>query len=118
MNKSEIRQSSVEKEASAIIEAIRKWSHFLLCRKFKIITDQRSISFMFNNKSHSKIKNAKILRWRLEMLQYDYEIAFRAGKFNAAPDTLSRVHCASSCDRTLYEIHASLCHPGNIRMYH
>ena len=76
----------MEKEAAAIVEAVRKWSHFLAARRFKLITDQRSIAFMFDGKNHGKIKNAKILRWRIELSQFDYEIVYRAGEFNTAPD--------------------------------
>ena len=79
LTKSELQHSSVEKEAAAIVEAVRKWSHFLAARRFKLITDQRSIAFMFDGKNHGKIKNAKILRWRIELSQFDYEIVYRAG---------------------------------------
>ena len=34
LNGSELRHSSVKKEASAIIEAIRKWKHYLTDRQF------------------------------------------------------------------------------------
>jgi len=50
---------------------------------------------MFDDSNRGKIKNAKIMRWRLELMQYSYDIEFRAGKHNTAPDTLSRVYCAS-----------------------
>ena len=63
LNKSEVKQSSVEKEAAAIVEAIRKWSHFLAGHHFKLITDQRSVAFMYNHKTHAKLKNTKDLRW-------------------------------------------------------
>ena len=42
LNRNKLRQSSVEKEATAIIEAVRHWSHLLTGRFFKLITDQRS----------------------------------------------------------------------------
>ena len=73
---------------------------------------------MYDNKNCGKIKNAKILRWRIELSQYQYEIVYRAGKLNAAADTLSRAYCASLSFSTLYEIHAGLCHPGVTRTYH
>jgi len=38
LTKVERNQSSVEKEAAAIVEAIRMWNHFLLGRKFTLIT--------------------------------------------------------------------------------
>ena len=36
---SERRHCSVEKEAYAIVEAIRRWRHYLMGRLFTIITD-------------------------------------------------------------------------------
>ena len=118
LSKCEQAHSSVEKEATAIVEAVRKWSHLLTGKRFQIVTDQRSVSFMYDNKNRGKIKNAKILRWRIELSQYQYEIVYRAGKLNAAADTLSRAYCASLSFSTLYEIHAGLCHPGVTRTYH
>lgn len=115
---SEVRQSSIEKEANAIVEAIRKWSHFLQGHHFNLITDQKSVAFMYDNKKHSKIKNDKILRWRIELSEYDYDIIYRAGKLNTAPDTFSRAYCASVTNNALYDIHAFLCHPGITRLNH
>ena len=51
-------------------------------------------------------------------MQYSYDIEFRAGKHNTAPDTLSRVHCASMSRSALYDIQSSLCHPGVTRMFY
>ena len=118
LSKCEQAHSSVEKEATAIVEAVRKWSHLLTGKRFQIVTDQRSVSFMYDNKNRGKIKNAKILRWRIELSQYQYEIVYRAEKLNTAADTLSRAYCASLSFSTLYEIHAGLCHPGVTRTYH
>jgi len=65
-----------------------------------------------------KIKNAKILRWPLELAELNFDIVYRAGKYNAAPDTLSRMYCPSLTEQTLYDIHAALCHPRVTRMIH
>ena len=59
LTKSELQHSSVEKETAAIVEAVRKWSHFLAARRFKLITDQSSIAFMFDGKNHGKLKIQK-----------------------------------------------------------
>ena len=62
LDPSEQNHSPVEKEAYAILESIQKWRHYLLGREFKLITDQRSVSFMYNMKRGGKMKNDKIMR--------------------------------------------------------
>ena len=57
---SELHYPPVEKEATAIVEAVRKWRHFLAGRHFTLVTDQRSVAFMIDNRKRSKIKNNKI----------------------------------------------------------
>lgn len=53
---SERKQSAVEKEAHAIVEAVRKWKHYLSGRHFTLITDQKSVAFMFHAMHKSSIK--------------------------------------------------------------
>nr|XP_037870350.1 uncharacterized protein LOC119629239 [Bombyx mori] len=91
LNSSEQNHSAIEKEAYAIVESLKKWRHFLIGRHFKLVTDQRSVSFMFNMKHSSKIKNEKIQRWRLELAAFKYDIIYRPGKENYAADALSRI---------------------------
>lgn len=121
LNDSEKRQPTIEKEASAIVEALRKWRHFLIGRHFLLITDQQSVAFMFNQTHSNKIKNEKIERWRLELSCFRYDIVYRPGKQNLVADALSRVcmhiDTATSHSR-LVELHRSLCHPGITRMVH
>lgn len=60
------------------------------------------------------------MRWRLELLTYDFDITYRAGEENTPADTLSRISMSLStgkCDK-LHELHQSLCHPGVTRMAH
>ena len=75
LNASEKHHISVEKEAYAIVESIRKWRHYLLGRYFRVVADQRSVSFMFNSSHATKVKNDKIMRWRLELSSYSYDIS-------------------------------------------
>ncbi|XP_054285284.1 uncharacterized protein LOC129001850 [Macrosteles quadrilineatus] len=118
LSHSELKHSSVEKEAYAIVESVRKWRHYLLGRHFKLITDQKSVSFMFNSKISGKIKNDKIMRWRLELSSYSYDIVYRPGKLNVAADSLSRVCSMSDKMNRLHQYHEKMCHPGETRMYH
>jgi len=118
LNSNERRHVSVEKEALSIVEAVRKWAHLLTGRHFKIVTDQRSVAFMYDNNNHGKINNDEVLRRRMELSEFDCDIVYRSGKLNAAPDALSRVYCAAMRENTLYNTHVSLCHPGITRLNH
>ena len=40
---------AVAKEATAVIEAVCKWAHFLARQHFKLVTDQKPVAFMFDN---------------------------------------------------------------------
>ena len=109
----------IEKEAAAIVESVRKWRHYLLGKHFTLITDQEAVSFMLNQKHRTKIKNDKILRWRVELSAFSYDVRFRPGKENAAADALSRSPCASmSSSLSLETIHRYMCHPGITRLLH
>ena len=115
---SELTHASIEKEALAIVEAVREWRRYLCGRRFTLVTDQKSVAFMFSSTSRGKIKNDKIQRWRLELACYNYDIKHKPGVENVVPDTLSRVICSSSPSSELYNIHVALCHPGITRMCH
>jgi transposase InsO family protein len=118
LSKGEKCHSAIEKEAAAIMEALRKWKMFLIGKSFKLITDQQALSFIFNMKLSSKIKNDKVARWRIELAPYDYEIVYRPGIENIKADMLSRVCGAIYSPNKLFELHQALCHPGISRMVH
>ena len=117
LSATERRYPAVEKEALAIIEAVRKWNHLLSRQPFIQITDQKSVSFMFDNRKRSKIKNSKIQSWRLELAEFSYAIQYREEKDNVVPDSFTRAHCPA-VSKSLEEIHAQLCHPGVTRLLH
>lgn len=118
LNKSEQKHSAIEKEAYAIVDALRYWRHYLIGRHFEVLTDQRSVSFMFDQNQSNKIKNEKIMRWRMDLACYKFDIIYRPGSTNASADALSRIAASTSVKVDLKDIHIALCHPGITRMYH
>ena len=64
LSPAEHHHSSVEKEVYAVVE--------LVARHFTLVTDQRSVSYMFSKTHKSKIQNDKLLRWRIEMSPYRF----------------------------------------------
>ena len=119
----EMHHSAIEKEACALVEATRKWRHYLMGRKFLAITDQQAVSYIFSkNRGKDEAKNGKIMRWRLELSCLDFDIRYRPGKHNHVADCLSRDIAGSVCavpsHNPLAELHNSLCHPGQVRLLH
>ena len=116
LKESERSHPPVEREACAVIEALRKWRHYLLGTHFTLITDNEPISFMYGKKSN-KIKNDKVLRWRLELSEFSFDSVYRPGAKNQAADALSRCAATNSLEH-LRKLHEALCHPGISRFYH
>ena len=67
---------------------------------------------MFDQKRIGKIKNAKILSWRIELGTFSYNVIHRPGSENVAADALSRVIAVLNLHLDLMKIHGSLGHPG------
>lgn len=70
LNDSEMIYSTIEKEMLAIIWAVQYFRPYLFCRKFTIVTDHKPLIWLMNFKE----PNSKIIRWRLQLLEYDFEI--------------------------------------------
>ena len=119
LSHTERKHSAVEKEAQAIVEALKKWRHFLIGNHFILVTDQRSLAFVFDNNCTGKVKNEKIQRWRLELSNFHYDVVYRPGTENKVADTFSRnLTCSVHSTVDIRKLHESLCHPGLTRMFH
>ena len=88
LNPPERNYSTTEKELLAIVWAIKRLRQYLLGRKFLIRTDHQALKWLQNCKDPS----SRLMRWRLRLEEYVYEIEYTKGKDNTAADALSRVH--------------------------
>lgn len=85
LNKHETNYSTTEKEALAIIWSVGKFNSYLYGNKFTLVTDHKPLTFI-----KTSTKNLKVLRWRLELENYDYTVEYKTGKTNVVADALSR----------------------------
>lgn len=89
---SEVNYSTIEKELLAIVWATKYFRPYLFGRKFIIITDHRPLTWLMSLKE----PNSKLVRWRLKLEEFDYEIRYKKGKQNTNADALSRVKIADT----------------------
>lgn len=88
LNPPERNYSTTEKELLAIVWAVKRLRQYLLGRKFLIRTDHQALKWLQNCKDPS----SRLMRWRLKLEEYEYDIEYTKGKDNTAADALSRIH--------------------------
>ena len=80
----ELNWSTIEQECFGIICAVREFDHLLRGRHFTIRTDHANLVLM--NMSQAK----KVIRWKMELMEYDFDIEHIAGVDNVVADVISR----------------------------
>jgi hypothetical protein len=83
----QLRWATIEKEAFAVVYALKKLRPYLLGSDFCIYTDHKPLVSLFS----STMQNAKIQRWAIMVSEYGAKILFRPGKDNTRADMLSRI---------------------------
>jgi len=83
LNKAEQNYNTTEKELLAIVWAVKHFRSYVYGTKFLIITDHKPLIWLFSVND----PGSRLIRWRLKLKEYDYEIIYRAGNTNA--DALS-----------------------------
>lgn len=87
LNKAERNYSTIEKELLAIVWACKHFRPYLYGRRFIIMTDHKPLKWIFSVQDPS----SRLLRWRLKLEEYDYEIQYKKGRLNTNADCLSRL---------------------------
>lgn len=81
----ERRYSTVEKELYAIVHAVTIFRPYIYGQRFKIYSDHRPLSYLYNKKEPA----GRLSRWALKLQEYQFEIVYQPGKEQKA-DCLSR----------------------------
>ncbi|XP_022685245.1 uncharacterized protein LOC111258328 [Setaria italica] len=79
--------SIYEKEAMAILEALKKWKHYLASTSVIIRNDQQSLKYIHEQRLLAGIQHKLLVK----LLGNNYKIEYKKGKENRAADALSRV---------------------------
>lgn len=79
--------SAYVRELYAITQAIMKWRHYLLGRRFLIKTDHRSLKELM----YQVVQTPEQQFYLAKLMGFQYDIVYRTGKSNVAADALSRV---------------------------
>ncbi|GFU96186.1 transposon Tf2-9 polyprotein [Trichonephila clavipes] len=86
LNPSQSKYNGTVLEFFAIYTALNFFRPFLLGRKFKVFTDHKPLAGFLSNKNPS----SKILRWKLALEEFNYDIHYISGSLNSVADHLSR----------------------------
>lgn len=87
LNRAQRNYSTTHKELLAIILAIQQFQHYIWGKRFVLYTDHQALTFLFNQCK----PGSRLLRWKLELSEYDFEIVHRKGSNNVVSDCLSRI---------------------------
>nr|XP_034195346.1 uncharacterized protein LOC117611508 [Osmia lignaria] len=86
MNKPETQYSATERELLAVIFAVNHFRPYIFGRKFYLITDHKPLIWL----NSLTDPTSRLMRWKLRLSEYDYEIKYKPGKQNINADALSR----------------------------
>lgn len=82
----------LEKEALAIVFALKQFHTYLWGQRFRVVTDHKPLLGLFNpNKIISPMASGRIQRWALMLQAYSFELIHRSGVTLGTADALSRL---------------------------
>ena len=88
----ERRYSQLDKEALAIVFAVKRFHQYLFGRRFTILSDHRPLKYLLGEtRGIPTLASARVQRWALLLSAYDYVIDYRPGSKHANADVLSRL---------------------------
>ena len=87
LNDTQKNWAVIEKEAYAVLVALLKYRHWLLCGLTVVYCDHNPLSYL----TESAPKSAKLMRWALALLEYALVFKYHPGHKNVVADCLSRL---------------------------
>ena len=97
MSETEYRYAQIEKEALALTWACEKFSEYVLGKEIELETDHKPLVPLLGKKSLDSLP-PRVLRFRLRLMRFQYNIKHVPGKMLYTPDTLSRAPLSTILD--------------------
>ena len=92
LSKAERNYSQIDKEATAIVFGVTKFETFLWARKWILVTDHKPLQAIFGPKNaFPALVTARLHRYAVKLMPYNFQVEFREGKRNGNADCLSRL---------------------------
>ena len=85
LNEAKKKYSSYDLELYAMVQAMKKWRHYLLPKEFIVYTDNHALSFL---NGQEKL-NHRHLKWVESLQAYTFTIKHKKGQANKVADALS-----------------------------
>lgn len=82
------KENATETEMLAMSWAIKYFKPYLYGKHFQVFTDCRALTYL--NKMNSD--NPRIMKYKLELEEYNFTVRYKPGKNNANADALSRMY--------------------------
>lgn len=87
LSQRERNYSTMEKDALAVVNAMKHFRVYLLGRKFQVIADSSALRWL-----HSLEPKGRIARWIMDLQEFEFEVQHRPGNSNQNADALSRLN--------------------------
>lgn len=92
LSDTESRYASIDREALAIVYGVKKFRQYILGKRFVLRTDHKPLLRIFGeDRNLSKVTNNRLVRWALQLMEYDYEVEFADSNARSCADFLSRL---------------------------
>jgi hypothetical protein len=87
LNKAEKAYSVIERELLAIIWSVKHFRHYIYGQKIILQTDHSPLKWLMSHKDSS----SRLMRWALQLQEYNIQIDYKPGRINRNADALSRI---------------------------
>jgi hypothetical protein len=101
LRKHEKNYSATELELLAVVWSLKHFRHYVYGKPIELHTDHAPLKWLMSHKDTS----SRLIRWAMQLQEYDLNINYKPGKQNTNADALSRIpqqaHCVCAIMRPL-----------------